>query len=59
MAVKIQILLKDPRADILAIKEALAYYCEAYGDIRLISVEDTETRNIEQESLWGRNGGKP
>lgn len=54
MQVKIQVVLKYPRADVLAIKEALAYYCEAYGDIVLVSVEPIEE---EQESLW-RKGSR-
>lgn len=49
MNVEIRVLLTDPRADVLAIKEALAYYCEAYGDIKLLSVKPIEEK---QESLW-------
>lgn len=52
MNVEIRVLVKDPRADIQAIKEALAYYCEAYGDIKLLSVKPIEET---QESLWSKN----
>ena len=48
--IEIRVLLKDPKADVQAVKEALAYYCEAYGDIKLLSVKAIEEK---QESLWG------
>lgn len=50
MNIEIRVLLKDPRADVQAVKEALAYYCEAYGDIKLLQVKPVEEK---QESLWG------
>lgn len=50
MELELRVRLKDPRADVQAVKEALAYYCEQYGDLALISVEAVEER---QESLWG------
>lgn len=50
MQIEIRILLKDPKADVQAVKEALAYYCEAYGDIKLLQVKPIEGK---QESLWG------
>lgn len=53
MNIEIRVLLKDPKADVQAIKEALAYYCEAYGDIKLLTVKAIEEK---QESLWGGGG---
>ena len=53
MNIEIRVLLKDPKADVQAIKEALAYYCEAYGDIKLLTVKPIEEK---QESLWGGGG---
>ena len=50
MELELRVRLKDPRADVQAVKEALAYYFEQYGDLALISVEAVEER---QESLWG------
>lgn len=50
MELELRVRLKDPMADVQAVKEALAYYCEQYGDLALISVEAVEER---QESLWG------
>lgn len=54
--IEIRIVVKNPRADILGIKEALAYYCEAYGDIKLISVSEIKEPDG-QMSLWKEAAG--
>lgn len=41
--------LKNPRADLLAVKEALAYDLEKYGDLSLVSITEEQQK---QESLW-------
>ena len=43
--------IKDPHADIQAVKEALAYYCEQYGDLEIIDVR--EERTEKQMSIGG------
>ena len=50
MKLIVSIEITDPRADTLAVKEALAYYCEQYGDIRMVRVEEVMEK---QESLFG------
>lgn len=54
--IEIRIVVKNPRADILGIKEAMAYYCEAYGDIKLISVSEIKEPDG-QMSLWKETTG--
>ena len=49
MQVKIQVIVKDLRADIMDIKEDLACYCERFGDISVVDVIPMEEK---QESLW-------
>ena len=48
MNIEIRVLLKDPKVDVQAVKEAMAYYCEAYGDIKLLTVKAIEEK---QESM--------
>ena len=48
----ITVKIKDPHADIQAVKEALAYYCERYGDLQLIDVR--EERTEKQMEIGGR-----
>lgn len=45
----VTIRITDPRADLLAIKEALACYCERFGDISLV---DIQSREPLQERIW-------
>ena len=35
--------IKDPHADLQAVKEGLAYYLERYGDLELIDVREERT----------------
>lgn len=35
--------IKDPHADIQAVKEDLAYYLERYGDLEIIDVREERT----------------
>ena len=44
--------LKSPNADLLAVKEALAYDLEKYGDLSLVSISEEQQK---QESLWKEN----
>lgn len=41
--ITITLKIKDPHADIQAVKEALAYYLERYGDLELIDVREERT----------------
>lgn len=45
----ITLCLDNPAADLQAVKEALAYDCEKYGDLSLISIQAKEEP---QETLW-------
>ena len=55
--ITITLKIKDPHADIQAVKEALAYYCEQYGDLEIIDVR--EERMEKQMSIGGLiNNGK-
>lgn len=49
MIYTITLRLTNPRADLLAVKEALACYCERYGDLKLISITAQEPL---QETLF-------
>ena len=44
--------LKDPSADLLAVKEALAYDLEKYGDLALVSISEEQQTQV---SLWKEN----
>lgn len=55
MIYTITIQLKDPRADLLAVKEALAYYCERYGDLTLVSVTAQQPK---QETIFTKGAVK-
>ena len=44
--------LKNPNADLLAVKEALAYDLEKYGDLSLVSISEEQQKQI---SLWEEN----
>ena len=44
--------LKNPSADLLAVKEALAYDLEKYGDLSLVSLSDDQQTQV---SLWKEN----
>lgn len=44
--------LKNPRADLLAVKEALAYDLEKYGDLSLVSISEEQQTQV---SLWKEN----
>ena len=52
MTYLLTIRLKNPNADILAVKEALAYDLEKYGDLSLVSISEEQQK---QESLWKEN----
>ena len=45
----VTIRILDPRADLLAVKESLACYCERFGDISLVDIRAVEPR---QEKIW-------
>lgn len=55
MTYTITVGLTNPRADIEAVKEALAYYCEQYGDLGLIAVSASNDMN---ETPWARSQGE-
>lgn len=55
MIFDITIRLTNPKADLLAVKEALAYYCEVYGDLKLISITASEPK---QEAIFTKGGFK-
>ena len=44
--------LKNPSADLLAVKEALAYDLEKYGDLSLVSISEEQQTQV---SLWKEN----
>ena len=44
--------LKNPSADLLAVKEALAYDLEKYGDLSLVSISEEQQKQV---SLWKEN----
>ena len=44
--------LKNPSADLLAVKEALAYDLEKYGDLTLVSISEEQQTQV---SLWKEN----
>ena len=44
--------LKNPNADLLAVKEALAYDLEKYGDLSLVSISEEQQKQL---SLWKEN----
>lgn len=52
MTYLLTIRLKNPNADLLAVKEALAYDLEKYGDLSLVSITEEQQK---QESLWKEN----
>lgn len=49
MTYLLTIRLKNPNAELLAVKEALAYDLEKYGDLSLVSITEEQKK---QESLW-------
>lgn len=44
--------LKNPSADLLSVKEALAYDLEKYGDLSLVSISEEQQKQV---SLWKEN----
>ena len=44
--------LKNPNAELLAVKEALAYDLEKYGDLSLVSISEEQQKQV---SLWKEN----
>lgn len=44
--------LENPNADLLSVKEALAYDLEKYGDLSLVSISEEQQKQI---SLWKEN----
>lgn len=44
--------LKNPNADLLAVKEALAYDLEKYGDLSLVSISEEQQKQL---SMWKEN----
>ena len=44
--------LKNPNADLLSVKEALAYDLEKYGDLSLVSISEEQQKQV---SLWKEN----
>lgn len=44
--------LKNPSEDLLAVKEALAYDLEKYGDLSLVSISEEQQTQV---SLWKEN----
>ena len=44
--------LKNPNADLLAVKEAMAYDLEKYGDLSLVSISEEQQTQV---SLWKEN----
>ena len=49
MTYLLTIRLKNPNADLLAVKEALAYDLEKYGDLSLVSISEEQQKQV---SLW-------
>ena len=41
--------LENPNADLLSVKEALAYDLEKYGDLSLVSISEEQQTQV---SLW-------
>lgn len=41
--------LENPSADLLSVKEALAYDLEKYGDLSLVSISEEQQTQV---SLW-------
>lgn len=52
MTYLLTIRLKNPSADLLAVKEALAYDLEKYGDLSLVSILEEQQKQV---SLWKEN----
>lgn len=52
MTYLLTIRLKNPNADLLAVKEALAYDLEKYGDLSLVSISEEQQTQV---SLWKEN----
>ena len=44
--------LKNPNAELLAVKEALAYDLEKYGDLSLVSISEEQQTQV---SMWKEN----
>ena len=44
--------LENPNADLLSVKEALAYDLEKYGDLSLVSISEEQQKQV---SLWKEN----
>ena len=44
--------IKNPNAELLAVKEALAYDLEKYGDLSLVSISEEQQKQV---SLWKEN----
>ena len=49
----ITIQVNAPSGKAIGIKEALALYLERYGDARVVSVEETPQRQMEQMTIGG------
>lgn len=52
MKLIIEIEVTNKRADIHGMKEDLAMYCEVYGDMRLVKVEDDSQFQGMQLRIW-------
>ncbi len=44
-----------PPGQAIGIKEDLAMYCERYGDVRVISVQEPPARTMEQMTIGGKS----
>lgn len=52
MTYLLTIRIKNPSSDLLAVKEALAYDLEKYGDLSLVSISEEQQTQV---SLWKEN----
>lgn len=51
----ITIQVNAPAVAAIGIKEDLAMYCERYGDVRVISVQEPPSRPMEQMTIGGKS----
>ena len=49
---RIVVQVERPGTDLLAVKEALAMYCEQFGDIRLVDVQEEQPPQGRQMKIW-------
>ena len=52
MTYLLTIRLENPNADLLSVKEALAYDLEKYGDLSMVSISEEQQTQV---SLWKEN----